>query len=165
MKSKLTLLILFILIIGSSFTSVNSWDNIKEKTWISESGGCINGEQIVFYESKNGVKKAVKQLYGSGVYVIATFIYDVDVYQDTFYLKDCSDKIDLKLIYKNRDLILASSNDSLKYKILSNEPIIYNWQGNFHGGEKLPINTLKNVFIQKGMIYDKNSFKDTKIQE
>lgn len=160
----------FILLVGfvlATLTSANitpnTWNCIAEKTWFSSNG--FAGEQIVFYESVNGIKRAIRQTHGSGVYIVATENYDVEVIQDTILLTPCPDNRRtgrIKLIYNIKDSILTTNNDSLTYKKLFDKPIIYNFQGNFQHGEKLPIENLKRVPIQKGANYENGIFKDIK---
>jgi len=160
----------FIILVGfvlATLTSSNiapkTWDYITEKTWFSRNG--FAGEQIVFYESVNGVKRAIRQIHGSGVYVVATEIYDVEVIQDTILLTLCPDnqKIrHIKLIYNKTDFSLIANSDSLTYKISSDKPIVYNFQGDFYHGERIPIEILKSVHSQKGMTFENGIFKNIK---
>ena len=144
----------------------NTWSCIAEKTWFSSNG--FAGEQIVFYESVNGVKRAIRQTYGSGVYIVATGNYDVEVIQDTIFLTPCPDNHGtghIKLIYKKKDFILTTNSDSLTYKIISDKPIVYNFQGDFHRGERIPIEILKSIPIQKGVTYENEIFKNIKTKD
>lgn len=156
MKITISLIGLIYGLCISSSTNMDVWANINEKTWFA--GNNWAGEQIVFYKTKNGLEKAIWQLHGSGVYVTMSVIYDVEIMQDTIYLREGLDLIDghimgdLELIYL-KDTTLVSNNNNLKFKIISSEPSIYNWQGNYRGGEIIQIEMFKNIPIQKKQIY------------
>ena len=159
MRVRIIILGLILMLLWSSFISVDVWSFIKEKTWISTSSRFINGEQIVFYESANGVKRAIRQFYGSGVYVVSTIQYDVNISNDTLYINDLKDKsANIILVFSNHDYLLVSDPDSLKYRIQANIPIIYNWQGDFRNGEILPFDTLKKFPIRIGLSYEEGIF-------
>src|ERR1035437_10203954 len=111
MKRLIIFFGVFFLTILSAYANVvdNPWDSIKERTWFSVISPYVDGEQIVFYESKNGFKKAIVQLHGSGVWIIQSYIYDVDFRGDTICLsgglglKDSCEIGNEKLVYRNID--------------------------------------------------------------
>jgi hypothetical protein len=163
MKKFILLVGLVLVTLTSSNIAPKTWNSIAEKTWFSRNG--FAGEQIVFYESVNGLKRAIRQIHGSGVYIVATEIYDVGVTQDTITLTYCPDnqKIrNIKLIYNETNFTLTANSDSLTYKIFSDKPIVYNFDGDFFRGEKIPFEILKSVSIQKGVTFEKGIFKNIK---
>lgn len=163
---KFNLLVGLVLVtLTSSNIAPKTWNYIAEKTWFSRNG--FAGEQIVFYESVNGVKRAIRQIHGSGVYIVATEIYDVEVIQDTILMTPFQENQrtgHIKLIYNETDFILMTNSDSLTYKIFSDQPIVYNFQGNFYRGERIPIEILKSIPIQKGVTFENRIFKNIKTE-
>lgn len=121
---KYILLFVLLNLILSSFNKPKSeiWEFLKEKTWFSSNSWA--GEQIVFYETSNGLEKAIWQFHGSGVNVTTSIIYDVEIQNDTIYLNNGLDLIDgnkfsiingLKLIYIRNDSTLVSKGNELKF--------------------------------------------------
>lgn len=154
---------LVLVTLTSSNFKPKTWNYIAEKTWFSSNG--FAGEQLIFYESVNGLKRAIRQIHGSGVYIVATEIYDVEAIQDTILLIFCpsNQKIRyIKLIYNETELTLSTNSDSLTYKISSDKPIVYNFQGGLYRGEKIPIEILKSVPIQKGVTFENGIFENIK---
>lgn len=161
MKKLILLVSLVVVTLTSSNITPKTWNYITGRTWFSRNG--FAGEQIVFFESVNGLKRAIRQIHGSGVYIVATEIYDVEVIQDTILLIFCpsNQKIrHIKLIYNETEFTLSANSDSLTYKISSDKPIIYNFQEDFYRGEKIPIEILKSVPIQKGVTFENGIFEN-----
>jgi len=84
MKTKTCIGIIFLATVSISVFG-NTWELVKEKTWSTKD---FPTEQIVFYETVNGLKKAIYQLNGSGVCAIRSVIYDIELKGDSIYLKD-----------------------------------------------------------------------------
>lgn len=154
---------LVLVTLTSSNFEPKTWNYIAEKTWFSSSG--FAGEQLIFYESVNGIKRAIRQIHGSGVYIVATEVYDVEVIQDTILVTLCPDNHrirHIKLIYNETNFNLTDNSDSFTYKISSDKPIVYNFQGDFYRGETIPIEILKSVPIQKGVTFENGIFENIK---
>jgi|GEM_PF-3941897 len=163
MKKILFLVGTLLLTLTSGNLTPKTWNYIAEKTWISENG--FAGEQIVFYESVNGIKRAIRQLYGSGVQIAGTLIYDVEVIQDTVFLTPVQvsqNTNSLKLICNKTDSLLTTNAKSFTYKMISDKPTVYNFHGDFMHGERIPIEILKSVPIQKGVTFENGIFKNIK---
>ena len=100
----------------------NPWDSIKEKTWIAKKDFPTN--QYVFYETINGLKKAIFQINGSGRCAILSLIYDVEMNGDTIILKN-ELKLDNSILDK-RESIKTSKNLYINNEstIVSTETIV-----------------------------------------
>jgi hypothetical protein len=118
-------------IIFLSILSLNSYaqdsiiDNIGNKTWFEDNG--FAGTTIVFYQTSNGVNKAIKQINGSGVPVVASGIYDVKFQADSIILLNglnlnTSDRLeDCRYSYDN------ATGQINSLRVIQDEPILYTW--------------------------------------
>ena len=163
---KITLTIIFLLIpICLSFG--NTWKVINEKTWISNTN--FPTSQYVFYETSNGFKKAIFQINGSGRCAVLSLIYDVELEENTIFLKnelnlDSSlvinrerEKASLILYLKN-DSIIISNDLSIEYKMVFDNARICNWLESYSGYQIIPIDELKAIPLEKNQIYDIHFF-------
>lgn len=153
------------LIISFCFAYGNTWKNINEKTWISKKDFPTN--QYVFYETANGLKKAIYQINGSGRCAVLSLIFDVELKGDTIYLKNGLNldikanketeliKSDAKLYLKNNSVLIASD---FEYAKGFNDARICNWIESYSGYQMMPIQELKKIPIEEKQIYDIHSF-------
>ena len=142
----------------------NTWEFVKEKTWSTQD---FPTERIVFYETVNGLKKAIYQINGSGVCAIHSVIYDIELKGDTIYLKDAmnldphrqskkrEDKLLLPLVLCLKSEVLILEN--FEFRKTSDIPLICNWLETYSGNNIIPIEKLKAIPIQAKMIYDNHS--------
>jgi hypothetical protein len=89
MKKHFVKYLILFLLVNASFTIVSGqdvFDEIKTKTWFEHSG--FAGVTVVFLKDNNGELKALRQINGSGIPVIATNIFDIEIRQDTIHLFD-----------------------------------------------------------------------------
>ena len=143
----------------------DTWELVKERTWIETED--FPTSQIVFYETVNGLKKAIGQINGSGVCAIFSAIYDIELKGDTICLKDgmnLKDGMDLEparerkfpfpqvlsLYLKNETTLILENVEYEKIDM----PLICNWTGISSG--VIPIEKLKEIPLQEKMIYDRN---------
>ena len=87
------------------------FEKISNKTWFDESSS-FAGVTIVFTKSETGQKKAIRQINGSGIPVLFTEIYDIEIRQDTIYLinrfkEQTNNKPNDFLIYNDRQGLLS----------------------------------------------------------
>jgi hypothetical protein len=163
MKTKNLIGIIFFMAVKVSAFG-NTWEYIAEKTWITKN---FPTEQIVFYETINGLKKAIYQLNGSGRCAVRSVIYDIELKGDTIYLKDAMDlepnapskkrKDELLLpftLYLKNEVLIAEDSEFTK---VSDVPLICNWLETYSGNNIIPIEKLKAIPIREKMIYDKHS--------
>lgn len=159
---------IFIGIIFSVITNLafgNTWELINEKTWIA--GQSFPTSQIVFYESINGLRKAIFQINGSGHCAVYSAIYDIEINKDTIILKDkmnleksFSKKSDnqkepsIQTLYLINDSTLTSKDSDFEFRKAFNEPRICNWIEKYSGYNIIPIEKLKEIPIQEKMVYD-----------
>lgn len=166
MKRKLIIGTIFFLLTLSTFA--DTWETIKEKTWRAEKEFPSN--QIVFYETINGLKKAIYQIEGSGRCAVISLIYDVDINNDTVFLRnqmnlDVNFQIEKNKKNKTTSLLLSSDNELIssnfdyKYKKLSDDTKVCKWWfGNYCEGYMIALSKLKSIPIEKGSIYNLDSF-------
>ncbi len=160
-------LTIILLLISTCISFGNTWDVINEKTWISNKD--FPTSQYVFYETANGLKKAIFQINGSGHCAVLSLIYDVELKGDTINLKNelnldslgtkkgIQEKRALSLILKDKSTII--SND-LTYNFTKKfeDARICNWIETYSGNQIIPIQDLKAIPIEVNQIYDKHSF-------
>ena len=84
MKLKVLIISLSSILTLSLYAQDKIFEKIENKTWFDETG--FAGESIVFMKSDSGQIKAIRQINGSGVPVVFTEIYDVEIRTDTIYL-------------------------------------------------------------------------------
>lgn len=147
MKTIYILIIfLFITTLSNSYIQ-DTWGKIENKTWYSPKP--TFGSQIVFLKNKFDEKKAIFQLHGSGCYVIATQIYDVEINDNLIKLtSDDPDEVNkgenqlLVFQYSDQNKQINEIEGKLIYKIFSEEPLIYKLCAT-----KVDVETLKNDTI------------------
>lgn len=160
-------LIVLLSLIYNGMVFGNPWDSIKEKTWIAKKDFPTN--QYVFYETINGLKKAIFQINGSGRCAILSLIYDVEMNGDTIILKnelkldnsilDKRESIKTsKNLYINNESTIVSTDLSLEYNKAFNEARICNWLETYSGYQIIPFEKFKSIPIEENQIYDRSSF-------
>jgi len=110
--------------------SLNAQDKIFEKienrTWFDETG--FAGVTVVFIKSGSGQIQAIRQINGSGVPVIATEVYNVEIRRDTVYLlsninEQAKEMTDTVFYTYNEQQGLSANGKQLR--ILFEVPYIY----------------------------------------
>ncbi len=160
-------LIILLLLIYNGIVFGNPWDSIKDKTWIAEKNFTTN--QYVFYETINGLKKAVFQINGSGRCAVLSLIYDVEMNRDTIILKnelkldnsifDKRESIKTsKTLYISNESTIVSIDLSLEYSKVFNEARICNWLETYSGFQIIPFEKFKTIPIEENQIYDRTLF-------
>ncbi len=140
--------------------TLNAQDKIFEKienhTWFESDG--FTGVNITFYKTANGLLKVIRQKNGSGIPVVGSEIYDVEIKHDTIYLMNglnlkTSEKLGsynynfdnkTKQIFRNREHL----------KIIFKEPILFAWTDKRKDFKtQIDIRLLSKVLIEKNEIY------------
>lgn len=164
---KRLILIKIILLISVYVSFGNTWECINEKTWISNKE--FPTSQYVFYETSNGLKKAIFQINGSGRCSVLSLIYDVEIVADTIRLKNeltldslnikkgIDEKRTLTLILKD-NATLASTDLTYNFTKKFEDARICNWIETYSGNQIIPIQDLKAIPIEINQIYKKDSF-------
>lgn len=164
---KRLILTKIILLVSVYLSFGNTWESINEKTWISNKE--FPTSQYVFYETSNGLKKAIFQINGSGRCAVLSLIYDVEIVADTIRLKneltlDClnikkgiDEKRTLTLILKD-NATLASTDLTYNFTRKFEDARICNWIETYSGNQIIPIQDLKAIPIEINQIYEKDSF-------
>ncbi|QQS50979.1 MAG: hypothetical protein IPM71_15600 [Bacteroidota bacterium] len=125
MKQTIGLSIILLILSLNSYAQNSIIDKIDNKTWFEENG--FAGTTIVFYQTSNGLNKAIKQINGSGVPVVASGIYDVEFQTDSIILfnglnLNTSDKLeDSKYSYDKTSGHISSLG------IMFDVPTLYTW--------------------------------------
>lgn len=122
--TKIVLLLFFASIKLTTLLGQNIFEKISNKTWFESNG--FGGVTVVYLKTENGQIKALRQINGSGIPVVFTETYNVEIKQDTIFLKSSRettvDKENIFYVY-NESLGLLKK-DTLLMKLF-NEPIIY----------------------------------------
>ena len=129
---------------------------ISNKTWFEDNG--FAGTSLVFYKTDNGLIKSIRQINGSGVPVVSSGIYDVEIRQDTIYLfnglnlKTSEKLIDLSYTFdKNLGLLLIKEKS---LRIIHDEPILYAWTNKRKNVKtRVDVKLLSEILIEKKEIY------------
>lgn len=132
------------------------FEKIDNKTWFENNG--FAGTSIVFYRTTNGLLKAIRQINGSGVPVVSSAIYDVEIRKDTIYLLD---GLNLKTAEKVGDYYYNFDNktgfifkNELQVKILSVEPILFTWTEKRKDFKtQIDVELFRKISINKNEIY------------
>lgn len=147
--------ILLIQLITHTFLFQSNLDSLLNKTWQFQNK--FAGHQYVFFESENGIMKTIKQINGSGVCVVKSEIYDIQLIGDSMSLTnglDLNSKEGLKNLnlYFNQEKNTLTENGELLKQIHS-EAIIYNW-ATAEICDKVDYNKLLKINTTKNGIYD-----------
>ena len=131
------------------------FEKISNKTWFDETG--FAGISIVFMKTESGQIKAIRQTNGSGVPVLFTEIYNVEIRQDTIYLLNSINgqtKENTKnnfYIYTDQQGLLSNGK---QLRILFDEPIIYVWtEKRKIIDTKVNVNKLTKVSFEKNEVF------------
>ena len=141
-----------------SILSLNSYaqdsiiNKIDNKTWFEDNG--FAGTTIVFYKTSNGLIKAVKQINGSGVSVVASGIYDVKFLEDSIILFNglnlsTSDKLeDFKYLYNK------ANGHIISLRVIFDEPILFTWTDKRKDVKtQIDVQRLSDIEIENNEIY------------
>jgi hypothetical protein len=139
-------------------------EKIEDKTWFENSG--FTGNTVVFYQTSNGLVKAIRQINGSGVPVVSSAIYDVELKQDTVYLmnglnlKDGRDEVQYAYIFNEASGKLMTDGEPLK--ILFDDCVIFAWSANKKNlTTQIDLPLLKELEIGKHEIYKEEDLEKT----
>jgi hypothetical protein len=132
------------------------FEKIDNKTWFENSG--FAGTSIVFYRTTNGLFKAIRQINGSGVPVVGSEIYDVEIRNDTIYLLDglnlkTAEKVGIYYYnFDNKTGFLYKN--AIQLKILTVEPILFTWSEKRKDfTTQIDVRLLRKILISKNEIY------------
>ncbi len=144
----------------SLFISIDKADlfqSINNKTWFETEE--FAGASIVFYETATKLKKAIRQIQGSGVYITSSEIYDVKLDGNKLILFNglnliSSEKLaDINYFYDKEKEIITKNNKPLE--VYTEELILYDWKNlPNYTGKRIDLNKLKKITIEKNSIYD-----------
>ena len=146
-----------LLVITLNITPVFAQDiyaELKSKTWFEDNG--FAGVHVVFVLD-NGVMKAFRQINGSGIPVLATYIYNVRIKQNSIVLLVNIDKQKIKdsaLIVYKYNAKQGLTRNGIKINIAANKPIIQLFTNNNQViGEAIDVSTITRYNIANNMVY------------
>lgn len=156
MKIKSLIIALFCFATFNLKAQEEIFTKIENKTWFENSG--FSGTSIIFYKTSNGLLKAIRQINGSGIPVISSEIYDVEIRRDSILLLNglnlkSSQKVGNYYYLFNSKTGYLFKNDT-QLKILSTKSVLYTWtdkRKNFL--TKIDIELLKKTSININEIY------------
>lgn len=137
------------------------FDKISNKTWFQDHG--FAGTSIVFYKTENGLFKCIRQINGSGVPVVNSEIYDVEIQDDTIRLikglnlKTAEELENRIFIYNIDKQIIFDKTNPLK--VIFDKPILFSWTANIL--TKVNIGLLSKIPIHENQIYKENDVEKT----
>lgn len=142
-KISIKILFIFLIFISNSITSCknNIWNLINNSSWYGANGWAGCG--LVFYETYSGKKKVLHQIYGSGLAVVSSSIYDIDINENTII--SSSSKEELGRIDISKDSITIIFIFSV-YSFQSDKPIICS------NGKSIDISILKEEKLTEDII-------------
>lgn len=156
MKLRALLISFFSVLTLTTFAQDKIFEKIENKTWFESNG--FAGTTIVFYKTTNGLIKSIRQLNGSGVPVVSSGIFDVEIRQDTVHLfnglnlKTSENLENINYIFDNKTVQLLNNGKPLK--VIQKEPILYAWtdrRKNFN--TQIEMKFLTEIKIGKNEIY------------
>ena len=155
MKMKIIIIAFFSIMTLNIKAQEDIFEKIDNKTWFENNG--FAGTSIVFYRTIDGLFKAIRQINGSGVPVIYSEIYDVEIRKDTIYLLN---GLNLKTAKKNENYYYKFDNNTrciykneVRLKILSIKPILFTWDERKDVRTQIDVKLLRKVSIGKNEIY------------
>jgi hypothetical protein len=156
------LLIGIILVISTGFKNNDPWMVLKDKTWRCNE---YTGSEIIFYETPNGLRKAMLQIHGSGVPLAKVTLFDVEIGNQEIFLKDGMHQLrrNCRVL---QTIQLALVNDSLftlgdqPYRKKHDHLVALNWQSSAGLADTLNIERLKSISIDKKSIYTPDCFRN-----
>ncbi len=158
------ILLVATLFLISTFTIANV-DTILNKTWFSESG--IAGHQYVFFQAESGKFKAIKQILGSGICLIKSEIYDLEIKEDSLILDNGRDLISgastttPNLVFDRKKIEIREGE--FQMRPLGEVPVIFNWATDEFCDE-IDFNGLLKINIQSNEIYSSESIRELRIK-
>ena len=156
MKLKILIIAFFSILTLTLNAQDKTFEKIENKTWFESDG--FAGTTIVFYKSTNGLLKAIRQINGSGVPVVNSGIYDIEIRHDTVFLFN---GLNLKTSEKLGDYIYNFYNktgqifrNGTPLKIMFEEPILYAWiDKRKNVNTQIDVKLLAEILIEKNEIY------------
>jgi hypothetical protein len=162
MKSRFQkLLIGLTFLVTTGFDNNDTWTTLNDRTWRSD---IFAGSEIIFYETANGLRKAILQIHGSGVPLAGAIIFDVETDSEGTVLRDGLDLMRRDdQVFESSRLTLTSDSvltlDNKTYRKKCDYLVAFNWQSKIGQADTLDIERLKSISIGKKSIYEKDCFK------
>ena len=159
MKIKFLIVVFFSIMTLNLKAQEGIFEKIENKTWFENSG--FAGTTVVFYKTTNGLLKAIRQINGSGVPVVRSEIYDIEIRKDTIYLFN---GLNLKTAEKIGNYYYNFDNktgfiykNGVQLEILSVEPVLFIWiKRREYLTTQINVKLLSQISISKNEVYKEN---------
>jgi hypothetical protein len=156
MKIKFLIIAFFSIMTLNLKAQEEIFEKIVNKTWFENTS--FTGTSIVFYKTTNGLFKAIRQINGSGIPVISSEIYDVEIRNDTIYLYN---GLNLQTAVKIGNYYYNFDNKTgfmykkeMQLKILSDQPVLFIWiEKRDYFTTQINMKLLSKISISKNEIY------------
>jgi hypothetical protein len=162
MRTRILIIALLSFLAFNAFAQNTIFEKINNKTWFEEIG--FAGTTIVFYETSNGLLKAIRQNNGSGVPVISSGIYDVEIVNDTIFLLN---GLNLKTSEKLRNYTYTFDNVTeqiIQLERMSDFPVLFTWTDKRKDLKtQIDVRLLSEILIEKNEIYKERDLIKTLI--
>lgn len=161
---KIVLIAFLISTLHSFNQNDNKSDNILDKainkTWFFQDE--FAGSSITIYKTKNGLIRGIRQIHGSGVPVLATEFYDIEIISNKIRMHSVTNA------QVEKTLILSYENRLKRGKFLGrqiNENVeIWSW---IKGRKmsRIDFEKLKSIEVSKGEFYHTIQIKNIELEE
>ena len=152
MRTNILIIALLSILTLNSFAQDTIFEKINNKTWFENNG--FAGATIVFYKTSDGLLKAIRQLNGSGVPVVSSGIYDVEIKNDTLFLFN---GLNLKTSEKLGNYTYNFDNVTGQIKQLRkmrDNPVLFTWTDKRKDVKtQIDVRLLSEILIEKNEIY------------
>jgi len=152
MRTRILIIALLSILTLTSFAQDTIFEKINDKTWFEDNG--FAGTTIVFYKTSNGLLKAIRQINGSGVPVVSSGIYDIEIKNDTVFLLN---GLNLRTSEKLGNYTYNYDNVTRQIKQLRkmlDNPILFTWTDKRKDVKtQIDVRLLSEILIEKNEIY------------
>ena len=157
-------ILLALLLLSTSTQAMSNLDSLMNKTWFIEDS--FAGHQYVFFKTENGKMKSIKQVFGSGVCVIKSEIYDIQLKADTVYFingldlntKERANTPRLPVEDKNR-----SKEMKKQFNAVYREPLIFNWATQ-EICDGVDFRGLLKISLEENEVYDLDQIRSLRVE-
>ena len=164
MRTRILIIALLSFLTFKALAQDTIFEKINNKTWFEEIG--FAGTTIVFYKTSNGLIKAIRQINGSGVPVVSSGIYDVEIKNDTVFLLN---GLNLKTSEKLRNYTYNFDDVTgqiMQLKRIADISILFTWTDKRKDLKtRIDVRLLSEILIEKNEIYKETDLIKTLIDD
>lgn len=154
------------LLFSCNHHAIDTFGKIAHKTWMEDKG--FAGTSIIFYKTGNGLQKAIRQINGSGIPVISSELYDIEIRKETILLLN---GLNLKTSEKLADIIYNFDKNTGQLfakesplRITHEEPVLYAWTTGKLDQPQINFHLLSKISINKNEIYNLSDIENILIE-